>query len=133
MTQRGTQATGLCIMIGRCSPHSQHRGCGRYPVNVSCSFFRYMNNELRNHINHKFMHKTRTREDNHLPIHCYFGSNPIQRGYTKKIIEIWQECASCQKTSQILADLVKIIIKNGWFSALEMLEIHHKINNQTRY
>ena len=36
--------------------------------------------------------------------------------------EIWQECASFQ-TSQVRA-----IIKKGWFSHLEILEIHQKMN-----
>ena len=38
------------------------------------------------------------------------------------MIEIWQECASSQATSQSLADQVRTIMKNGWFSDLEILE-----------
>ena len=43
--------------------------------------------------------------------------------------EIWQEWASFQ-TSQRLADQDRIIIKKSWFSNLEMLEIHQKMNNE---
>ena len=57
-------------------------------------------------------------------------SNPTRRGYRKRIIEIWQECASFL-TKQRIADQVKIIIKKDWFSDREMhLEIHQKINNE---
>ena len=63
-------------------------------------------------------------------IHCYFRSNPTQRRYRKRMIEIWQECSNFQTTSQRLADQVRTIIKKGWFSDLEIIEIHQKINNQ---
>ena len=46
------------------------------------------------------------------------------------MIDIWQECASFQTTSQRLAGQVRTIIKKGWFSDLEILEIHQKINKQ---
>ena len=36
--------------------------------------------------------------------------------------EIWQKCSSFQ-TSQRLADQVRTVIKKGWFSDLEILEI----------
>ena len=39
MTQRGTHATGLSVMIGRYSPDSQHRRPDRHPANIGCSFF----------------------------------------------------------------------------------------------
>ena len=46
------------------------------------------------------------------------------------MIEIWQECASFQTTSQTIADQVRTIIKKGWFYDLAILEIHQKINNE---
>ena len=46
------------------------------------------------------------------------------------MIEIWQECAKFQTTSQKLADHVRPIIKKGWFSDLELLEIHKKTHKQ---
>ena len=45
------------------------------------------------------------------------------------MIEIWQECASFQTTSQTLADQVRAIIK-VLFSDLEILEIHQETNKQ---
>ena len=100
MAQSGTQVTGLGVMIGRCSPDSQHGRLGRHTANASCSFFRYTNDDLKNHINQRRKHKIWTREDNQLALHCYFRSKPTQRGYRKRMIEIWLECASFQTTSQ---------------------------------
>ena len=86
MTQRGTQSTSLVVMIGRCSPDSQHGRPDSHPANVGfqVQFFRYTIDDSRNHNNQGHKHKTRTREDNQLSLHCYFRSNPTQRGYSKK-------------------------------------------------
>ena len=46
------------------------------------------------------------------------------------MIEIWQECASFPATSQRFADQVRTVIKKGWFSDLEILEIHQKTHKQ---
>ena len=46
------------------------------------------------------------------------------------MIEIWQECAIFQITIQRLANQVRKIINKGWFSGLEILEIHQKINHE---
>ena len=46
------------------------------------------------------------------------------------MIEIWREYSNFQTTSQRLADQVRIIIKKGWFSDLEIIEIQQKINDQ---
>ena len=74
--------------------------------------------------------KAWTREDNQLALHYYFRSNPTQRGYRKRMMEIWQELSNFQTTSQRLADQVRTIIKKVWFSDLEIIEIHQKINDQ---
>ena len=131
ITQRGTQATGLYVIIGRCSLNSQLGRPDGHPANAGCSsFFRYMNNDESNHNDQRPKRKTWTREDNQLAPQCYFKSNPSQRGYIKRMIEIWQECASFQTTSQRLADQVRTIIKKGWFSDLEILEIYQKTHKQ---
>ena len=46
------------------------------------------------------------------------------------MLEIWQELSNFQTTSQRLSDQVRTIIKKGWFSNLEIIEIHQKINDQ---
>ena len=99
----------------------------RHPANVGCSFFRYTNDNVRNHNDQWPKLKTWTREGNQLALHCCFRSNHSQRGYRKRMMEIWQECANFQTTSQRLADQVRT---KGWFSDLEILEIHQKINKQ---
>ena len=130
ITQRGTQATGLGVMIGRCSPDSQHGRPDRHPTNVGCSFFRYINDDVKNHNEQRLKRRTWTREENKLVLECYFRSNPSQRGYRKRMFEIWQECSTFQTTSQRLADQVRTITKKGWFSDLELLEIQQKTLKQ---
>ena len=49
MTQRGTQATILGVLIGRYSHDSQHGKPIYNSANVGCSFFRCTNDDLRNH------------------------------------------------------------------------------------
>ena len=89
-------------------------------------FFRYTNDDLSNLTNQRRQHKTWTREDNQL------RSNLTLREYRKKIIEIWQECARFQTTNQRLVDQVRTIIKKGWFSGLEILEILQKTNSESK-
>ena len=69
MTQRGTHETGLDVMIGRCAPDSQHGIPSHHPANVGCSFFWYINDDLRNYTNQSLKHKTWTREDNQIARH----------------------------------------------------------------
>ena len=113
-------------MIGRCSPDNQHGGIDRHPTNVGCSIFRYINDDVTKHNDQRPTRKTWTMEDYQLPLQCNFRSNPSRRGYRKRIIEIWQECAKFQTNSQRLADQVRTKIKKGGFSDLELLETHKK-------
>ena len=120
ITQCGTQATGLGVLNGKCSLDSQNGRPERHPANVRySSFFRCMNNDECNRNDQRPKRKTRSREDNQLVLQCYFQSNPSQRGYRKRMIEIWQECASFQTTNQTLADHFGKMIKKGWFSDLD--------------
>ena len=79
ITKRGTQATGLGVMIGRCSLDSQHGRHDRHPANVDCSLFRYMNGDISNHNDQRPKRKTWTREDNQLALHCYFLRATLHR------------------------------------------------------
>ena len=123
ITQGWTQG----VMIGRCFPDSHHGRPGHHSANVGCSFFRYPNDDLRNHTNQRRKCKTWTTEDNQLSLHCYFRSNPTQRRYRIRMIEIWQECSNFLTVYQKLADQVRTIIKEGWFPVLEIIEIHQVI------
>ena len=130
-TQRGTQVVSLGVMIGRCSPGSQHGRPDRHPTNVGYSFFRYINDDVTNHYEQRPKRRTWTREENQLVLECYFRSNPSQRGYRKRMMEMWQECSTFQTTSQRLADQVRTIMEKGWFSDEELLEIPSK-NTETK-
>ena len=55
------------------------------------------------------------REDNKHILHCYFNSNPTQRGYKKRMREIFKDSARFN-TSQGLADRARMVLKEGWFS-----------------
>ena len=125
-TQRGAQDSALGLMIGRCSLDSQHGRPSRHPTNVGCALFRHTNIDLRSNTNQRPKRKKWTREDNQLALHCYFRSNPTQRGYRERMKEIWQEVSIFQTTSQRLADQVRTIMKKVWVSELEIIEIHQK-------
>ena len=100
----------LGVMIGKCSPDSQHGRPNGHPANVACSSIKYIYDDISNPNNQILKRKTWTWENNHLALHCNFKSNPSQREYRKRMIEIWQECASFQTTSQKFADQVRTII-----------------------
>ena len=46
------------------------------------------------------------------------------------MFEIWQECSTFQTTNQRLADQVRTITMKGWFSDIELQEIHQKTLKQ---
>ena len=46
------------------------------------------------------------------------------------MMESWQERSTFQTTNQRLTDQVRTIMKKGWFSDLELLEIHQKTLKQ---
>ena len=131
ITQRGTQAKGLGVMIGRCSPDSQHGRLGCHPTNVGCSFFRYTKDDETNHNEQRPKRRTWTREENQFALECYFRGNLSQRRYRKRLIKVWQERSTFQTTSQRLSDQVRTIIKKRWFSDLELQEIQQKHWNKT--
>ena len=105
MAQRGTQVTGLGVMIGRSSPNSQHRRPDHHPVNVSYSFFRYPNDDLRSHYNQRHKRKTWTRGTTNLHNTAILGATFHNEDIGKEL-EILQGCAGFQTTNQRLADQV---------------------------
>ena len=48
------------------------------------------------------------------------------------MIEIEEECTRFQTTSQRLADQVRTMIKKGWFSDIEIQQIHQKRNTEPK-
>ena len=70
-------------------------------------------------------------EDNKIALYGYFKSNSTQRGGRKRMIEIWIEFARFKTTNERLADKIRTIIKKGWFSVVELLELHQQIYWET--
>ena len=95
------------------------------------SSFRYTNDEQNNYSNQRPHRRKWTREDNKLALYCYFRSNSKKRGYRKRMIEILTEFARFKIANQRLAEKVRTITNNGWFSDLEILEIYQQIYRQT--
>ena len=95
------------------------------------SSFSYTNDEQTDHSHQWPQRRKWIREDNKLALYCYYKNNPAKRGYRKRMIGIWTGFARFKKTNQRLADQVKTITKSGWFSDLEILEIHQQIYRQT--
>ena len=86
----------------------------------------YINDDVTNPNQERPKRRTWTWEENQLTLECYFRSSSLQRGYRKRMIEIWPEHSTFQTTSQRLADQFRTILKKGWFSDLEFLETHKK-------
>ena len=89
MTQPGTQATNLGVMIGGGLLIANMGDPVVILPMLAVLFFRYTNDDLRNHTNQRRKHKIWTWEDSQLAPHCYFRSNTEQRGYRKIMIETW--------------------------------------------
>ena len=130
ITYRGTQTTGLGVMIGTCSPDSLYEGNGRHLANADRSFIRYTNDDSSNNTNQRHQNRKRTKKDNKLALHCYFKRNSTRNAYWKIVRETWEECARFQITSKRLTDQVRTIIKKGCFFDLEISKIHQKINSE---
>ena len=136
INQHGAQTTCLGVMIGRCSLDNKY---GELIGIKRMSSSKYTNNSSSRCTNHKQIDRSHQRpqcrkctgEDNKLAVYCYFRSNPAKRGYRKRMIEIWTEFGRFKATNQRLANQVRKITENGWFSDLEIPEIHQQIYRQT--
>ena len=103
-----------------------------HPANVASSSSRYTNDssfwdtndEQFDHSQQRQLRIKWTRDENKLALYCYFRSNPAKRGYRKRMIETWTEFSRSKATKQRFADQVRTIRKNGWYSDIEILEIH---------
>ena len=135
LNQYGAQTTGLGVKIARCSLDSQHGRLDRHPANVGSSFSRYTNNFSFRYTNDKQIDHSHQRplrikwtwEDNKLALYYYFRSNSAKSGYRKRMREIWSEFSRFKVTNQRFTDKVRKITKTGWFSDLDILEIHPQI------
>ena len=51
-------------------------------------------------------------------------ANSAQKGYRKRMIEIWAESIRYNTISQRLVDQARMILKKGWLSDFEILEMY---------
>lgn len=68
--------------------------------------------------------------DNRMVVYCYVKSRPERRGYRKRMHELWVENGMRNVSEQRLADQVRVIKKNEWFSAVEFEEMREMIERE---
>ena len=68
-----------------------------------------------------------TKEDNTELWKCYVRSNPDQRGYRKRMVNLWQQRGNTEASEQRLADQQRAIVKRQWLTPTEREEIARKI------
>ena len=73
-----------------------------------------------------------TVQDNKELMFCYYRSQyPVQRGYRKRLFEIWQERNKNPAiTEQNLADRARIIQKKNWITKIQLDEIRKTAENE---
>ena len=76
--------------------------------------------------------KTWSKNDNKLAMMSYFKSEPLKRGYRKRMLEIWKEIGTFDLKEQQLANQVRSIRKNSLMSEVEMEELKRKIAGDIR-
>ena len=59
---------------------------------------------------------------------CYILSKPEERGYRKRMLEIWEQRGNSIEAEQRLCDQLKMIIRKEWLSKVEREEIERKLN-----
>ena len=69
-----------------------------------------------------------SREDNRAVMKCYFRSRPEARGYRKRMFNIWKETGGFDTSEQRLADQVRVIKKDNWFTLEELDELREQVS-----
>ena len=73
-----------------------------------------------------------SKNNNKLAMMSYFKSEPLKRGYRKRMLEIWKEIGTFDLKEQQLADQVRSIRKNRLISEVEMEELKRKVEGDGR-
>ena len=71
-----------------------------------------------------------SKETNKLVMKCYLMSQPNEWGYRRRMLDIWDSHGGARVNEQRLADQVRVIIKKGWLTELEIEEIERGIRSQ---
>ena len=77
--------------------------------------------------NHATARRKWTKEENRLVMYCKFKSNPIVRGYRKRMMRIWEEVGTFEVKEQQLVDQARAIVVNEWLTKVELEEIKRQI------
>ena len=92
-------------------------------------FLFHVNKDQNNNASERHQRKRLTRENSKIVIGCYFKSNPTQRRYRERMVEIWRGYAKFN-TSQRFVGQARSILKKGWWSDIEILEICGQVNRE---
>ena len=68
-----------------------------------------------------------TIQENRTVTKCYLLSEPKIRGYTKRMLNLWQQKGMFWVSEQRLVDQVNTIHRNSWMTELEIEELKRKI------
>ena len=71
-----------------------------------------------------------SRNDNKTILRCYYASSPERWGYRQRMLRIWGETGSFTMSEQRMADQVRVIRKNGWFTTEELEEIKNTVASE---
>lgn len=72
-----------------------------------------------------------TNTENRLVIHCYYKSDPTQRGYRKRMHQLWKdENPTSDITEQRLSDQQRVIMKNSLLTKAELEEIQANVSDK---
>ena len=74
-----------------------------------------------------------TKEKNVEVFSCYLLSRPKQRGYRKRMLQIWLERGNTPESEQRLCDQIKAIESRGWISEVEKEAMKRRLLNQDQY
>ena len=77
----------------------------------------------RNTVTGKKQKQKRTERDNRIVMKCYFCSEPSRFGYGNRMHNLWEKRNMFAVSQQRLIDQKNQIIKNQWFSELELEEL----------
>ena len=70
------------------------------------------------------------KEVNMLVMKCFYFSEPMKRGYRKRMIQRWNEIGVFELTEQQLANQKRAIVVNEWLSDVELSELEKEVQKE---
>lgn len=62
-------------------------------------------------------------EENRTLTECFMRSVPPKRAYRQRIMRIWKEKGMFNVSEKRLADQVRVVLRSGWLTTIELEEI----------